>query len=219
MFETCFPQVTTLTDNAQLRQAFGTESVTLDLGAALTVCGTIALGQAVVFRGTCSLGDGTRVDNGCILMDIDLGAGNRIRPFSILQNLTAGDRNLFGPFCFIRDDCTVANDAILGAHVEAARSHFGSGVKISHRAFVGDAEVADEAIIGAGVVFCNWDGRMRQSTTVGAGATIGSGTLLVPPLAIGANAVIAAGSTVTRDVPEGAKIIQRRGPSTSSGAD
>lgn len=219
MFETSFPEVTTLTDNRQLRQAFGTDAVTLESGAVLAACGTIALGRSVVLRGACSLGDGTSVDNGCILENVELGAGNRVRAFSILQNLTAGDRNLFGPFCFIRDHCTVANDSILGAHVEAARSRFGSGVKISHRAFVGDAEVAADAIIGAGVVFCNWDGSMRQPTTIGAGAMIGSGTLLLPPLTVGAKAVIAAGSTVTRDVPEGARIIQRRRPSTSSGVD
>jgi bifunctional UDP-N-acetylglucosamine pyrophosphorylase/glucosamine-1-phosphate N-acetyltransferase len=66
-------------------------------------------------------------------------------------------------------------------------------------------------IIGAGVVFCNWDGQGRQATTIGDGAMIGSGSLLVPPLTVGDAAVIAAGSTVTRDVPAGGKIIQKRG--------
>jgi bifunctional UDP-N-acetylglucosamine pyrophosphorylase/glucosamine-1-phosphate N-acetyltransferase len=136
---------------------------------------------------------------------VQLGRNNRVRPYSILSDFTAGDRNLLGPFCFLRDGCVVEDDCILGAHVETARSHFASGVKISHRAFVGDADVGKDVIIGAGVVFCNWDGQGRQA------AMIGSGSLLVPPLTVGDAAVIAAGSTVTRDVPAGGKIIQKRG--------
>ena len=83
-------------------------------------------------------------------------------------------------------------------------------MKISHHAFVGDANIGERTIIGAGVVFCNYDGSKRQSTWVGSGVTLGSGVLLVAPLSIGDNSLIAAGSTVTKDVQGGSKIIQRR---------
>lgn len=115
-----------------------------------------------------------------------------------------------GPFCFLRDGCVVADRCILGAHVEAARSTFASGVRISHRAFVGDAEIGEDAIIGAGVVFCNYDGKGRQPSRIGARVTLGSGVLIVSPISVGDAALIAAGSTITKDVPAGARIIQKR---------
>ena len=164
----------------------------------------------VGFAGHTIIADGCIIDTGSILTNVRLGLGNRVRPYSILTDVDAGSGNLFGPFCFVRDGCTVGDDCILGAHVEAARSRFASGVKISHRAFVGDATVGAGVIIGAGVVFCNWDGQGRQATAVGDGAVIGSGTLLVPPLDIGMGATIAAGSTVTKNVPAHSKLIQKR---------
>ena len=113
-----------------------------------------------------------------------------MRAYSILTGVIAGGGNLFGPFCFVRDDCVVGNDCILGAHVETTRSQFGNQVEISHRAFVGDAIIGDNVIIGAGVVFCNFDGQERQPTRVGSGVTIGSGSLLVPPVTIGDGVLI-----------------------------
>lgn len=211
MFTIRFDESFTIASEEALRAAFGSDLLYLAEGAQVTFDGDIALAPNVSFAGTCSLGSGTSVDTGSVLTNVRLGEANRVRPYSILSDLAAGARNLLGPFCFVRDGCTVGDDCILGTHVEAARSRFGSGVKISHRAFVGDAEVGEGTIIGAGVVFCNWDGQGRQPTQVGAHAVIGSGSLLVPPLAVGEGAIVAAGSTVTRNVPAGAKIIQKRG--------
>jgi bifunctional UDP-N-acetylglucosamine pyrophosphorylase/glucosamine-1-phosphate N-acetyltransferase len=83
-------------------------------------------------------------------------------------------------------------------------------VKISHHAFVGDANVGERTIVGAGVIFCNYDGLRRQATWVGSDVILGSGVLLVAPVSIGDNSLVAAGSTVTKDVPSGTKIIQKR---------
>jgi bifunctional UDP-N-acetylglucosamine pyrophosphorylase/glucosamine-1-phosphate N-acetyltransferase len=205
-----FDAPTRVADEQRLRALFGTERLNLDRSASVIFDGEVALGQDIAFSGDCILGPGTAISQGGILTDVKLGHGNRVRPYSILTRVEAGDRNLFGPFCFIRDGCIVADDCIVGAHVEAARSAFASGVKISHRAFIGDAQIGEHTIIGAGVVFCNWDGTGRQATHVGAKAVIGSGSLLVPPLRVGEGATIGAGSTITRDVPAGAKIIQKR---------
>ena len=81
---------------------------------------------------------------------------------------------------------------------------------MSHRAFIGDADVGARTIIGCGVVFCNWDGARHQPTKVGADVMLGSGALLVAPLKIGDGAVVGAGSVVTREVTDGARIIQKR---------
>jgi bifunctional UDP-N-acetylglucosamine pyrophosphorylase/glucosamine-1-phosphate N-acetyltransferase len=205
-----FEQPTLVDNQAQLQALFGTDRVSLDISSSVIFEGVITLGSEIVFSGNCQLGSGTSVGNGCILTNVALGPGNNVRPYSILSNMKAESRNLFGPFCFIRDECAIGNDCILGAHVEITRSVFASGVKISHRAFVGDAQVGERTIIGAGVVFCNFDGTGRRSIQVGSDVTLGSGALLVAPLSIGDHVTVAAGSTVTKDVPTGSKVIQRR---------
>lgn len=210
MFKATFDVETRITDEATLRGLFRTDRLYLTTGAVLSVHGEMILGPDVTLSGECMIAGPTRIDQGSILTNVKTGAGTVIRAYSILTDVEAGVHNLFGPFCFIRDGCRVGDGCILGAHVEAARSRFGDGVKISHRAFVGDAEVGANAIIGAGVVFCNWDGERRQAATVGAGVTIGSGSLVVSPIAIGDGATIAAGSTVTRDLPAGSRLIQKR---------
>jgi bifunctional UDP-N-acetylglucosamine pyrophosphorylase/glucosamine-1-phosphate N-acetyltransferase len=210
MFTARFDRPTRIDAETALRGAFGCDRLYLAAGGAVTFSGTITVGPDVSFAGECHVADGTRIDNGAILTDVRLGRSNAVRAYSVMTAVRAGDRNLFGPFCFIRDNCEVGDECILGAHVEAARSRFGSGTRISHRAFVGDAEIGENTIIGAGVVFCNYDGQGRQKTTVGPGVTVGSGSLLVPPLAIGAGAMVAAGSTVTKDLPAGSKLIQKR---------
>ncbi|HYG26982.1 MAG TPA: DapH/DapD/GlmU-related protein [Caulobacteraceae bacterium] len=210
MFTATFEVETRVQDEAQLRSLFGTDRVDLNPGAVVTFTGEIVLGPGVTFSGDCRVAGLARIEKGSALTAVHIGAGTVVRPYSILCDLEAGEGNLFGPFCFIRDNCVVGDRCILGAHVETARSRFGDGVKISHRAFVGDAEVGADTIIGAGVVFCNWDGQGRRTTNVGAGVTIGSGSLLVSPVLIGDGAIIAAGSTVTKDVSPGVRLIQKR---------
>ena len=221
MFKVRFEKLTTLQSQAELEQAFRTDRVCLAPDSSVVFQGDVSLAPEVMLVGQCRFSGPIQIDQGCILTNVRLGRGNIVRAYSILTDTSAGDRNLFGPFCFIRDTCVVADDCILGAHVEAARSTFGSGIKISHRAFVGDAKLGEQTIIGAGVVFCNYDGSGRQPTQIGPRVTVGSGTLLVPPLTIGADSIIAAGSTVTKDVPAGAKLIQKRaaqaGPAGYSG--
>lgn len=198
------------TDATALQAQFGTDRIALAEGASVTFEGQVALGTEIVFAGACRLANGTSVDNGCMLTDVRLGPDCRLRPYSILNQVEGGARNLFGPFCFVRDGCQIGDDCILGAHVEVARSRFGSGVKVSHRAFIADAVVGARTIIGCGVVFCNWNGARRQQTQIADEVMLGSGTLIIPPLKIGAVAVIGAGSVITRDIPAGARIIQKR---------
>jgi bifunctional UDP-N-acetylglucosamine pyrophosphorylase/glucosamine-1-phosphate N-acetyltransferase len=210
MFRASLEEVTTVRRQEVLRDLFQTDQLFLADGAAVTLCGSVVLGPNVIFVGDSRLTGPITIETGCVLTNVHLGRDSLVRAYSILSDLKAGDRNLFGPFCFIRDNCRAEDDCILGAHLEATRSEFGSGVKISHRAFVGDARVGAGTIIGAGVVFCNFDGERRQATSVGAYVTIGSGSLIVPPLSIGDGATIAAGSVVTKSLPAGAKFIQKR---------
>jgi bifunctional UDP-N-acetylglucosamine pyrophosphorylase/glucosamine-1-phosphate N-acetyltransferase len=210
MFSTVFLKSVTIGSEKQLRDLFATDTLYLADGATLTVEGEIALGPNVVFEGANRLAGPLRIEQGCQIRDVALGKGCNVRAHSVLSGVTAGENNIFGPFCFVRDGCEVGSNCILGAHFEGARSTFGSGVKISHRAFVGDAVLGDDTIIGAGVVFCNYADGKRLATTVGTKVVVGSGTLIVPPVSVGDGAVIAAGSVVTKDVASGAKFIQKR---------
>jgi bifunctional UDP-N-acetylglucosamine pyrophosphorylase / glucosamine-1-phosphate N-acetyltransferase len=208
MFEARIEGTRRVTDAAALRDLFGLHQ--LDLDGGVTLSGQIRLARGVSFVGECALGPGCEVGEGALLTDVLLGADNRVRPYSILTRVDAGVRNLFGPYAFIRDGCSVGDDCILGTHVEVTRSRFASGVKVSHRAFIGDADVGARTIIGCGVVFCNWDGEQRQDTHVASDVTLGSGTLLIAPVRIGARATIGAGSVVTRDVAPGTRFVQKR---------
>lgn len=197
-------------DEDQVRQLGLAGYITLAESAVLCVSGTVAFGTGIEFCGHCEIGDGSCIENGCVLTDVKLGQNNHVRSYSILTNFKAGDDNLFGPFCFVRDGCQVLNNCIIGSHVEAVRSTFGTGVKISHQAYIGDASLGQNVIIGASVVFCNWDGTMHQSVQVGENTMIGSGTMLVAPLNVGTNVSVGAGSVVTSDVASGTRFIQRR---------
>jgi bifunctional UDP-N-acetylglucosamine pyrophosphorylase/glucosamine-1-phosphate N-acetyltransferase len=210
MFNAMFTKPTVIDSQAALRSQFASDRIYLAAASRVVFEGNITLCPEVMFAGNCQIQGPVQIENGSVLTDVNLGRHNVVRAYSVISNLTAGDRNLFGPFCFLRNGCVVADDCILGAHVESARSTLGGGVRISHRAFVGDAEIGAGTIIGAGVVFCNFDGQRRQRTRVGSGVTIGSGSLLVSPLVVGDDVIIAAGSTVSKDVPPGTKLIQKR---------
>ena len=208
--ETTFARSTTFRSEAELREAFGSDRIFFCSRAEVTLSGRVVLGVDVSFAGVCRIEGPAEVGAGCQLATVALGAGANIRPYSILSEVAVGEGAVIGPFAFLRDGVTAGDRCILGSHVEAARSRFGSGVKVSHRAFIGDAEVDDDVILGAGTTFCNFDGEDRRFTRVGRGVSVGSGSLLVAPLTIGDGAVIGAGSTLTRDVPAGARVIQKR---------
>ena len=89
------------------------------------------------------------------------------------------------------------------------KSTLGRGAKANHLAYVGDADVGDGANLGAGVVTCNYDGVAKHRTTIGAGAFVGSDTMLVAPVTVGAGAITGAGSVITKDVPAGALAVER----------
>ena len=94
--------------------------------------------------------------------------------------------------------------------MEVKRSHIGAGAKAAHLAYVGDAEIGAGTNIGAGTITCNYDGRNKFKTAIGAHAFIGSNTALVAPVSVGDNATVCAGSTITKDVPEGELAVARQ---------
>lgn len=140
---------------------------------------------------------------------VTVETGAEIRPFCHLEGCHISRGAVVGPFARLRPGAELAEDVRVGNFVEIKEAVIGEGAKVNHLAYVGDAEVGAGANIGAGTITCNYDGVSKHRTEIGAGAFIGSDTMLVAPVRIGAGAMTASGSVITRDVPDGALAIAR----------
>lgn len=131
-----------------------------------------------------------------------------VLPFSVIRRSAVVGANCeVGPHAHLSDRAELGDAAAIGNFVEVKRSQVGAGVKAKHLTYIGDAAIAPETNVGAGTVFCNYDGKHKHQTTVGEGAFIGSGSMLVAPLTVGAGAQTGAGAVVTRDVAPGEVVV------------
>lgn len=140
---------------------------------------------------------------------VAVGPGAEIAGFCHLEGARVAPGARVGPFARLRPGAVVEEGARVGNFVEVKNARIGAGAKVNHLAYVGDGEVGDGANVGAGTIFCNYDGRRKHRTEVGAGAFIGSNTALVAPVRVGRGAVVGAGSTITRDVDDDALAVAR----------
>ncbi len=165
--------------------------------------------SGVSLRGKTKVGKGSRIDAGSVLEDSVVGEGVEIKPYCVITDSTVGDLARLGPFAHLRPGSQLEAEAHVGNFVETKNTRVGRGAKANHLAYLGDADVGERANIGAGTIVCNYDGYTKHRTIIGAGAFIGSDSQLVAPVTVGKNANVAAGSTVTRDVPDDALAIGR----------
>lgn len=159
--------------------------------------------------GTTVLGRGVTVHAGAWLRDAVVENGASIEPYSVVDGARVGPGCRVGPFARLRPRTVLEAGARVGNFVEVKSSTLGPGAKANHLAYLGDANVGARANIGAGVVTCNYDGREKHRTEIGPGAFVGSDTMLVAPVTIGTEATTAAGSVITKDVPDGALAVER----------
>jgi bifunctional UDP-N-acetylglucosamine pyrophosphorylase/glucosamine-1-phosphate N-acetyltransferase len=162
-----------------------------------------------VLRGSTRVGSGAFVDVGCVLTNADVGEGVSLKPYSVVTDSIVRARAQVGPFSHLRPESDIGEDAHVGNFVETKKTRLDRGAKANHLAYLGDGFVGEDANIGAGTIFCNYDGFQKQVTRIGKNAFIGSDSQLVAPVTIGDGAYVATGTTVTRDVPEGALAIGR----------
>ena len=153
-----------------------------------------------VFIGEVTLGEGVTVGPGAIIENSHIGANVLIKAHTVIEGAQVADACQLGPFARIRPGSEFAEGVKVGNFVETKKARLGAGAKASHLSYLGDATIGAEANIGAGTVTCNYDGVDKHQTTVGDGAFVGTNSTLVAPLEIGANAFVAAGSTVTAKV-------------------
>jgi len=140
---------------------------------------------------------------------VTVETGATIRAFSHLEGCHVGRGSVVGPYARLRPGAELAEDVRIGNFVEVKNALIGEGAKANHLTYLGDADVGAGANIGAGTVTCNYDGVMKHRTVIGEGAFIGSDTMLVAPVTVGAGALTGSGSVITRDVPADALAIAR----------
>ena len=163
----------------------------------------------VSLSGHTTVGPGCTLHQGAWLRNTTLGEGVTVEPYSVLDGAEVGDGCRVGPFARLRPASRLLEGARVGNFVEVKASELGAGSKVGHLSYVGDATVGAGANIGAGVVTCNYDGTRKNRTEIGPDAFIGSDTMLVAPVRIGEGATTAAGSVITKNVPEGALAVGR----------
>ena len=140
---------------------------------------------------------------------VTVETGATIRAFSHLAGCHVSRDAVVGPFARLRPGTELAENARVGNFVEIKNARIGEGAKVNHLSYVGDAGIGAGANIGAGTITCNYDGVMKHRTEIGAGAFIGSNTMLVAPVSVGDGAMTATGSVITRDVPDEALAVAR----------
>ncbi len=148
---------------------------------------------------------------------VTVESGATIRAFSHLEGAHVSRGAIVGPYARLRPGAELAEDVRIGNFVEVKAAQIDEGAKVNHLSYVGDAHVGAGANLGAGTVTCNYDGVFKHRTEIGAGAFIGSSTMLVAPVRVGAGAVTGSGSVITQDVADGALALGRARQETRPG--
>lgn len=191
------------------------DGVTLADPMRIDVRGEVSAGRDVfidvnvVMVGKVELGDRVRVGPNCYLKDCRIEADTEMHPNCVVDRSVIGPRNSIGPFARLRPDSVLHEDVHIGNFVEIKKSEIGAGSKANHLTYLGDASVGRKVNVGAGTITVNYDGVNKWRTEIGDNAFVGSGSMLVAPIKIGANANTGAGSTLTKDAPEGQLTVAR----------
>ncbi len=189
--------------------------VTLYQPETLAIDPDVTIGPETIIERGVELRGGTRIGARCrigafsILRNAVLADDVAIRPHCVVLDTRIASGVTVGPFAHLRDGADIRSNARIGNYVEVKKSVVGEGTKAQHLTYLGDATVGRGSNIGAGTITCNYDGVNKNPTTIGDNVFVGSGTELVAPVRIGRGAYIAAGSTVTEDVPADALAIAR----------
>ena len=143
------------------------------------------------------------------LVDVEVGRDARVLDHCLLTGCVVEAGAHVGPFAHVRPESRIGAGARVGNFVELKKTFLGAGAKASHLSYLGDAEIGPGTNIGAGTITCNYDGAKKHLTRIGAGAFVGSDVTLVAPVTVGEGAFVAAGSTITQDVPADALALGR----------
>lgn len=158
----------------------------------------------VILEGSIALGDNVSIGPNTILKNVRIGSNTKIEAFSHIDGAKIGDNCVIGPYARLREGSLIENSAKVGNFVETKNTTLGEGSKANHFTYLGDTEIGKGSNIGAGTITCNYDGKNKHKTNIGNDSFIGSNASLVAPVTVGSNATVAAGSVITKDIPDNA---------------
>jgi bifunctional UDP-N-acetylglucosamine pyrophosphorylase/glucosamine-1-phosphate N-acetyltransferase len=181
----------------------------------IDIRGDVAVGRDVfidvnvILAGTVRLAAGVKVGPNCLIIDSQIGPDTEIHANCVIDNAVVGENCRIGPFARLRPRTVLHAEVHVGNFVEVKNTTVGARSKANHLTYLGDAKIGSDVNVGAGSVTCNYDGENKWPTFIDDGAFIGSGTMMVAPVRIGAGATIGAGSTIAQSAPEGKLTLER----------
>lgn len=181
----------------------------VDVRGILSTGRDVVIDVNVVFEGTVRLGDRVKIGPFCMLKDAVIGDDVQILSHCWVDGAEVGSGAQIGPFARLRPDTRLAAGVHIGNFVETKKTRIGTGSKVNHLTYLGDAEIGTGVNVGAGTITCNYDGVNKHKTIIEDDAFIGSNSSLVAPVRIGQGATIGAGSSVSRDVPASSLCLTR----------
>ncbi len=191
------------------------ETTFIDEG--VTIGPDTVLGPGVTLTDATRLGRDVKVGQGCVISRSVVGDAVELKPYCVLEEAQVGARSILGPFARLRPGTELAEAVHLGNFVETKKAKLGKGSKANHLAYLGDVVIGENCNVGAGVITCNYDGVNKHLTTIGDRVFVGTDSQLVAPVTVGDDAFVAAGTTVTEDVPAGALALSRAPQVTKEG--
>jgi len=199
------------------------QGVTLADPARIDVRGKLGCGRDVeidvgcIFEGEVHLGNNVRVGAYSVIRNSSIASGTHIAPYSHIDQAEIGNDCHIGPYARIRPGSKLHNEVHIGNFVEVKNSEIAANSKANHLSYIGDSDVGSRVNIGAGTITCNYDGANKHRTVIEDDVFIGSDTQLVAPVTVKRGATIGAGSTMTREAPEGELTMSRSKQITVSG--
>ncbi len=182
------------------KTAYIGEDVRIGRGTVIEPC--------VILEGSTQIGENCVIGYNTRIVDSVIKDGVNIQ-CSVILSSSIGSRTKVGPFAYLRPNSHIGEDAKVGDFVEVKNSTMGDGAKASHLTYIGDADVGAGVNLGCGVVFVNYNGSEKSRSVVEEAAFVGCNTNLISPVRVGKGAYVAAGTTITNDVPPGALCIGR----------
>ncbi len=181
----------------------------LDIRGRLTCGHDVTIDVGVIFEGDVTLEDNVYVGPYCVIRNARIGARTKIDAFSHIDSAVVGSDARIGPYARLRPGADLSDEVHVGNFVEIKKSVVGKASKINHLSYIGDTDMGARVNIGAGTITCNYDGVNKFRTTIGDDAFIGSDTQLVAPVEVGSGATLGAGTTLTKNAPEGKLTLSR----------
>ena len=179
------------------------------IDADVTIGEDTVIGPNTHLLGSTVVGARCRIDGSAYVTDARLGDAVHLRFSVVLDDCAIEEGVSVGPFAHLRPGTVLERNVHIGNFVEVKNSSVGESTKASHLSYIGDTDLGRDSNIGAGTITCNYDGFAKHRTTIGDRVQVGSDTQLVAPVAVGDDAYIGAGSTITKDVPAGALAVSR----------